>query len=572
MPRPGRPHQLMGTSLWPIRAWPLLQSLLLVVLLTLLNIKPVQAIPKWPFDGQAERGSRAGAPPIPPSTPSGNLQEVAPPGAVQQLRERLNQHHPQLKLESPTTGAVLKQENWELVLKIQDWPLAIDPELGLGAHVVVQIDEDQPIRISKQEGEKLRIAMKGLRPGSHRLTAYAAYPWGEAVKEPEASLQWRLHMLQPLTGTQPADDAPWLVTVSPSELSSGEPLLLDSLTWNAPLQNLKEGDGRWRLRVSINGDSFLMDHQEAVWLKGLPPGSSAVQLELLDGLGEPIEPVFNNQLKAVDQKAKARPIWMQAKLSDNELGRLLGEPLAADKEPLNQEPLIEQAIIQKDLVDKPSIDKPSMEKPLIEKPLAAKPLIKKALLEQSPTEDLPLKQQPSIKSRPEKGNETNAKQPDETTTEATSKKPTPSSRQSDLPIPLTGEPANTTAGSQESASKDNKYAKQPEPTLRESIAAKQAEASFEAEASHESNNSDSSPSDSKGSASGSSIKGNKKRPAANADEIKGEPLKADPLKTESRKGEPLKSEPVQDDPLTDEPLTGDPLTGKPLTSEPLAVK
>ena len=43
---------------------------------------------------------------------------------------------------------------------------------------------------------------------------------------------------------------------------------MDWLIWNAPLQNLREGDGRWRLRISIDGDSFLVDHQDALWLKG----------------------------------------------------------------------------------------------------------------------------------------------------------------------------------------------------------------------------------------------------------------------------------------------------------------
>merc|ERR1712226_1133703 len=108
-------------------------------------------------------------------------------------------------------------------------------------------------------------------------------PWGEAVKAPGASLQWHFDQLQGLEGTQPAPDSPWLAVASPADLGSGEPLLLDWLIWNAPLQNLREGDGRWRLRISVNGDSFLVDRQESLWIKGSGNGAGRVQMELLDG-------------------------------------------------------------------------------------------------------------------------------------------------------------------------------------------------------------------------------------------------------------------------------------------------
>ena len=116
--------------------------------------------------------------------------------------------------------------------------------------------------------------------------------------------------------------------VSPADLGSGDPLLLDWLVWNAPLQNLREGDGRWRLRLTVNGDSFLVDRQEAVWIRqsGSSTTQGSVQMELLDGLGDPITPSFNNQLRAIPARSKQRPIWLQSRLTENELARLLGEP------------------------------------------------------------------------------------------------------------------------------------------------------------------------------------------------------------------------------------------------------
>lgn len=276
----------------------------------------------WGRMGSTETGVATN--PLEPTAPAGRLQEVAPPGAVQQLQAALASHHPQLTLISPADGTVLAGGPQTLVLQIRDWPLAEDPELGLGAHVALQIDDQPPLRFSDAEDGRLRVQLPALTPGSHRFTAYAAMPWGEAVKGPGAALQWRLDQLQGLEGTQPAPASPWLAMVSPSDLGSGEPLLLDWLIWNAPLQNLRDGDGRWRLRISVNGDSFLVDRQEALWIKGGGNGPGRVQMELLDGVGEPISPIFNNQLRAIPHRPGSRPIWMQSRLNDEQIARLLG--------------------------------------------------------------------------------------------------------------------------------------------------------------------------------------------------------------------------------------------------------
>jgi hypothetical protein len=114
-------------------------------------------------------------------------------------------------------------------------------------------------------------------------------------------------------------------------------LLLDWIIWNAPLQNLRDGDGRWRLRLSVDGDSFLVDQQDALWLKGSASSAgSLVQMELLNGVGEPITPEFNNQLIHQSGKKTAPPTWLKARLTEEELARLSGTPLipaAADLVP-----------------------------------------------------------------------------------------------------------------------------------------------------------------------------------------------------------------------------------------------
>ncbi len=328
--------------------------------------QPVLAIPSLPWANQPnsrlapQQGTN-----LPTQNPSGRLREVEPPGAVQQLHQALAKHHPHLSLISPKDGSQLKGGPLNLELKIEDWPLAHDRELGLGAHVAIQIDDQAPIRVSEQRGNRLTLEIPSLDPGSHRFTAYAAYPWGEAVKTPGASLHWSLDQLRPLMGTQPQGDTPWLAVVSPAELGGDSPLLLDWLVWNAPLQNLRAGDARWRLRITVNEDSFVVDQQDALWLQGVDnrKGTNTIQMELLNGIGESLDPMFNNQLRAVPEQQSPKPIWLQSSLKDTELARLRGESkpegpsggkedAATKKQEFKEEPFKEKAVGEKAVGEK----------------------------------------------------------------------------------------------------------------------------------------------------------------------------------------------------------------------------
>ncbi|MBL6741753.1 MAG: hypothetical protein ISP80_04865 [Synechococcus sp. BS301-5m-G53] len=318
-------------------------AVLLTALLLLGAGLPVHARP-----GFFNREAGSGAKPMPSSAPSGKLQEVAPPGAVQQLRQELQRHRPSLRLIDPGNDSIVSSDALELRFEIEDWPLSSDPELGLGPHVVLQIDNRAPLRLSESNGNRLKVRIDNLEAGSHRFSAWAAYPWGEAVQAPGASIQGRVHLWQKLQGTQPEPDAPWLVAVPPAGEQGLQPLLVDWLIWNAPLQNLREGDGRWRLRISIDGDSFLVDHQEALWLKGSNgAGSHDIQMELLNGLGEPITPVFNNQLIHLKAPSGPKPGWMRPRLTERQLERLSGSPEPEAPEVVESTPAIPQKAQEK---------------------------------------------------------------------------------------------------------------------------------------------------------------------------------------------------------------------------------
>ena len=107
--------------------------------------------------------------------------------AVQQLQDALEARRPQVEILSPVDGALLPEGPWTLQLRVEDWPLVDAGPLGLGPHLVVQLDGDPPLPLTTTT-----TTMRPLEPGSHRLTVYAARPWGEAVKSPGAQRQIRL--------------------------------------------------------------------------------------------------------------------------------------------------------------------------------------------------------------------------------------------------------------------------------------------------------------------------------------------------------------------------------------------
>lgn len=294
--------------------------------------------------GCQTRRDTAAQKPLAPTPPAGRLQEVAPPVAVQQLQNALVDRDPRVFIEMPADGATLPNGSWTLRLKVRDWPLVDAGPLGLGAHIAVQVDDQPVLRLTEHRtsptGDVVEATLPPLPPGSHRITAYAARPWGEAVKNPGASARIRLQSVAGNPLALPAPGTPELVAVSPTPWNSAEPVLLDWLLFDAPLQHLREGDDSWRLRVSVNGDAFLVDQNVPLWLRGWKSGSNALQLELVDGRGEPLNPPFNSLVREVKLGGDSKPRWLTGPLNPDELAVLLGEtpppPRASEPKPAPQ--------------------------------------------------------------------------------------------------------------------------------------------------------------------------------------------------------------------------------------------
>jgi hypothetical protein len=295
-----------------------------------------------PLPAQAGRAEALGWPRRPIASPAApalgvaaaeHVREVAPPGAVQQLREALAERQPRLRIVSPAAEAMLPAGPWTLRLQVEDWPLVDGGALGLGPHLLVAVDDGEPLPLTSTE-----TTLPELSPGSHRLTVMAARPWGEVVKSPGAMAQVRLHRTAANPLTLPGPGTAQLLAVSPGA-AGAEPLLIDWLLIDAPLQHLRDDDALWRLRLTLNGDSFLVDRQTPLWLRGWRPGANALQLELLDGRGEPLNPPFNSLVREVRlDPSLPQPAWQGPPLSPSDLAILLGEAPPSVESATLQEP------------------------------------------------------------------------------------------------------------------------------------------------------------------------------------------------------------------------------------------
>ena len=278
----------------------------------------------------ASRSSSPAPAPLPVQGPSGRLQEVAPPAAVQQIQAALAERQPQVSIQIPRDGSDLPAGPVKLQVQVRDWPLVDAGVLGLGPHLVVQVDDLAPQRLttsrSGQFPTRLDAELPPLGPGSHRLTAYAAKPWGEVVKSPGAWDQVRVNRVAANPLATPQLGTPQLIGVGTADLAGREPVLLDWLLIDAPLQGLRDNDGSWRLRVTVNGDSFLVDQNSPLWLKGWHSGSNSVLMELVDGRGAPLNPPFNTLVSEVTiNSSSPTPSWQRGHLNASELAQLLGE-------------------------------------------------------------------------------------------------------------------------------------------------------------------------------------------------------------------------------------------------------
>jgi hypothetical protein len=231
----------------------------------------------------------------------GRISEVAPPALIQELRPSLERYAPQVTILSPLAEQVFDDTQVIVKLQVSDLPIFQDDTLKLGPHLSLIVDNEPaaPIYDLKQP-----IILENLAPGTHTLRVLALRPWQESFKNDGAFAETTFHILTKTGKNAPDYNLPLLTYSSPQGIYGAEPILLDFYLSNAPLRlsNTANEDNNlqdWRIRVTVNGDSFLLDTWEPIYLKGFAKGNNWVQLEFIDGQGNKVENEFNTSVRVI---------------------------------------------------------------------------------------------------------------------------------------------------------------------------------------------------------------------------------------------------------------------------------
>jgi hypothetical protein len=224
------------------------------------------------------------------------VEEVSPPEAIQQLRLAIDSHTPKVKILGPKPNATLESTTVTVRFDVDDFPLFKDPELALGPHLHVFLD-DRPYQAVYDA--KQALTFKDLSPGTHTIRAFASRPWHESVKTPEAYDQLTFNVFAPTQANQP-DPVQSLLTYSrPEGVYGAEPIMVDY--YLTPSSNGKIAPPG-KVRVSLNGKSFTTEEWTPIYLKGFNPGFNWVKLELLNSNDKLSSNVYSEAVRLIEFK------------------------------------------------------------------------------------------------------------------------------------------------------------------------------------------------------------------------------------------------------------------------------
>ena len=245
---------------------------------------------------------------MPEPVVTSKLAEVAPPTVIEELGLTLDQYQPQVKIISPQTDQVFSDTTIAVQLDVKDYPLFKDPDLEMGPHLHLILDNN-PYQAVYSVDEP--IILEDLTPGTHTLRVFASRPWHESFKNDGAYAQTTFHILTQTGDNAPNPNLPLLTYSRPNGKYGAEPIMLDFYLTNAPLhlvaqENSDDQVADWRIRATINGESFLLDTWQPIYLNGFDEGNNWVQLEFLDEQGNRVDNSFNNTVRVITYEPKGQ--------------------------------------------------------------------------------------------------------------------------------------------------------------------------------------------------------------------------------------------------------------------------
>jgi hypothetical protein len=254
---------------------------------------------------------------------SRQFSEVSPPQVIQELRPSLENYRPQVKILTPQPDEVIQDNTLTVSFQTQDIPIFKDSQLELGPHLHVIVD-NQPYIPIYDPNQPLILA--DLSPGTHTLRVFASRPWHESFKNEGAYAQTTFHIFTKTDNNNPDPTLPVLTYSRPQGTYGAEPILLDFYLTNAPLHLVAEDKPNntisdWRIRCTINNESFILDRWQPIYLKGFKPGKNWVKLEFLDNQGNPLKNAFNTTARLINYQPKGK----------DTLSRIVTGELSADE-------------------------------------------------------------------------------------------------------------------------------------------------------------------------------------------------------------------------------------------------
>lgn len=310
----------------------------------------------------------------------GRISEVAPPALIQELRPSLERYAPQVTILSPLAEQVFDGTEVTVKLQVSELPIFQDHTLKLGPHLSLIVDNEPGAAIYDL---KQPIILENLAPGTHTLRVLALRPWQESFKNDGAFAETTFHILTKTGKNAPDHNLPLLTYSSPQGIYGAEPILLDFYLSNAPLRlsNTANEDNNlqdWRIRVTVNGESFLLDTWEPIYLKGFNKGNNWVQLEFIDGQGNKVENEFNTSVRVISfdpSYQDGRSQLVRSDLSPTIARSIVDPNYQTIPSPEEENPVIEpeSPIVEEKPVETETVEKLEETPEAIESPLTTIP-------------------------------------------------------------------------------------------------------------------------------------------------------------------------------------------------------
>ncbi|TVP58167.1 MAG: hypothetical protein EA343_21810 [Nodularia sp. (in: Bacteria)] len=239
---------------------------------------------------------------------SQQFSEVSPPEVIQELRLTLENYRPQVTILSPQPDEILQDSKVTVNFQVKDIPIFKDPELELGPHLHVILDNQPYIAVYDVNKS---LVLPEVSPGTHTLRVFASRPWHESFKNEGAYAQTTFHIFTKTEDNNPDPTLPVLTYSRPKGSYGAEPILLDFYLTNAPLHLVAEDNPNdtvsdWRIRCTINNESFILDRWQPIYLKGFKPGKNWVKLEFLDNQGNSLKNAFNTTARLINYQPKGK--------------------------------------------------------------------------------------------------------------------------------------------------------------------------------------------------------------------------------------------------------------------------